>query len=88
MPLVAPGITGDVVPQTQDWTNRLMGKTIGDESNATVSEHLCQEENSSLTFHTDVRNVGAAREHTDHSRGTGHDHGLPGEQVSIGKLIL
>ncbi|KFX93401.1 hypothetical protein V490_04852 [Pseudogymnoascus sp. VKM F-3557] len=36
MPLVAPGITGDVVPQTQDWTNRLMGKTIGDESNATT----------------------------------------------------
>ncbi|KFY05941.1 hypothetical protein V491_08940 [Pseudogymnoascus sp. VKM F-3775] len=36
MPLVAPQISGDVVPQTQDWTNRLMGKTIGDENNATT----------------------------------------------------
>ncbi|OBT67022.1 hypothetical protein VE03_04528 [Pseudogymnoascus sp. 23342-1-I1] len=36
MPLVAPGISGDVVPQTQEWTNRLLGKTIGDENNATT----------------------------------------------------
>ncbi|OBU01361.2 hypothetical protein VE01_00018 [Pseudogymnoascus verrucosus] len=36
MPLVAPQISGDVVPQTQDWTNRLMGKTIGDENSVTT----------------------------------------------------
>lgn len=40
MPLVAPQISGNVVPQTQDWTNRLMGKTIGDENNETVSGEL------------------------------------------------
>lgn len=40
MPLVTPEMSGDVVPQTQEWTNRLMGKTIGDENNATVSEDL------------------------------------------------
>ncbi|KFY10380.1 hypothetical protein V491_07679 [Pseudogymnoascus sp. VKM F-3775] len=36
MPLVAPEITGDVVPQTQEWTNRLLGKTIGDETTTTT----------------------------------------------------
>ncbi|OBT90318.1 hypothetical protein VE02_03369 [Pseudogymnoascus sp. 03VT05] len=36
MPLVAPQISGDVVPQTQDWTNKLMGKTIGDENSVTT----------------------------------------------------
>jgi len=38
MPLVVPGITsgGDSSSLTEQWTNKLVGKTIGDTTNATT----------------------------------------------------
>jgi hypothetical protein len=37
MPLVVPGITSNSKDKTQDWSNKLMGKKLGDSSDEIVS---------------------------------------------------